>query len=392
MLIEFLSLGHQPLANAFSSTPNSPKVYELRVGFNCENKMVQLLEAPPPSSMFNQNYPYDSSHSSSLVKHFKNISDQIKECFAPSKVLEIGTNSLPFLKNFPKENSVGIEPCGNFAKYGQEQGYSVYEKFWNLNTAHEVVDKHGKFDLIYSANCMCHIPTITEAFQAIDYALSDNGIFIFEDPSMMEVLRHNSFDQFYDEHYSLFSVISLSNEIWKNTSLEIFDVEKLPIHGGSNRIFCKKKTNQLLNSQESVRRTIEEEAFYELDREETYHKFAKQVKKSRDDLLEWFSFIRNNDYKLNAYGATSKIVTILNYCEIDRKIIDHFVDTTPAKHNTFMPGTDIPVIPYTENWYEGIKYSWIGCWNFMEEVLKKESKAKQKGLRFLTHVPFVHLI
>jgi methylation protein EvaC len=394
MIIEFLDLGPQPLANNFSDKPNSPPAYELRIGFNTENKMIRTLESPPPSAIFTKTYPYNSSHSPYLVKHFENIADQIVEKYQPNKVLEIGTNSLPFLKSFSPKTSVGIEPCTNFAEYGRGLGYTIYDKFWNLDTAKEVVDQHGKFNIIYAANCMCHIPNITEAFQAVDYALSNDGFFVFEDPSMLDVLRYNSYDQFYDEHVSLFSAISLCNEIWKNTGLEIIDIEHLPLHGGSNRFYVKKKDNHLELAQESVKHNITVEAYNELDHIETYIKFAQRVEKSKDDLLEWLSFLNHNDYKIISYGATSKATTIFNYCKITSKQIQYCIDTIPTKFDKYYPGTDIIIKPYTPNWWleNNIKYAFLGAWNFHEQILYQESAYKQSGGRFLSHVPYVKLL
>lgn len=393
MLQEFLDLGSQPLANAYSIYQNSPTVYNLRVGLNTDNKMVQLMEYPPPSAIFTSDYPYSSSHSSYLVKHFRNIAEQIQENYNPKKILEIGTNDLPFLINFDVKTSVGIEPCKNFAEYGREKGYTIYDKFWNKETAKQVVEEQGKFDIVYAANCLCHIPNLTEAFQAIDYCLNSDGFLIFEDPSMLEVLRHNAWDQFYDEHVSMFSVSSLSNEIWQNTGMEIIDVEKLSIHGGSNRIYVKKKTNPNVHMQNDVIRYIEEEARNGMNRLETYQRFATRVQKSRSDIIEWLEFLKNNNYRVCGYGASSKATTIMNYCNINSKLIPYFIDTIPDKFEKYIPGTDIIIHRYTDDWWEAgdCKYAFIGAYNFTEQILEKEKDFKNHNGRFLTHSPVVRL-
>jgi len=392
MITEFLNLGEQPLANAYSAEPNSPKVYTLKVGFDEETKMVRLMESPPPSAIFTNTYPYNSSHSPFLVSHFKNIAEQIQEKYKPLKVLEIGTNSLPFLSNFDPKSSIGIEPCKNFAEYGRGLGYTIYDDFWDMKTAEKLIENHGKFDLVYSANCMCHIPNLTEAFQAVDHVLSTNGIFIFEDPSIVDVLRYTAFSQFYDEHVSLFSVISLCNEIWSNTKMEVFDVEHLSIHGGSNRIFVKKKDNTTTASQSTLNHIIDTEAWWGINRLETYIDFAKRVEKAKESLWEWLNYLNNNDKKIIGYSCPSKTTTVMNYCGITSKQIPYFIDTIPEKHNKYIPGTDIPILPYTEDWHKDCRYAYLGAYNFAEQIINKEKSFKNKFGRFLTETPTVRLI
>ena len=391
--INFLDLGNQPLANNYlrkNQLIKKEKKYRLKVGINKKNKLVSIEKPLSSKIMFNQNYPYRSSMSKTMIKSFKNLSNLIKKRFNPKKILEIGSNDGSFLKNFSKKKSVGIEPCSNVEKITKSKGYNTYSEYWNKKTAKKILKKSGKIDLIYSANTISHIQNLDEVFQSINIILKDNGIIILEDPSLLECLKRNTYDQFYNEHIYVFSLIAIEN-ILKKHNFEVFHIQNLKIHGGSNRYFIKKKNNKIKINL-SVKINRDKEMKYGLKNLKTYRSFAQRVQKSKKKLKELFIKIKNKKKIIVGYGVTAKSTTILNYCKIGKKYISYFVDTTLDKQNKYTPGTKIPIFKYDGLDFRKIDYIFLGAWNFKDEIFKKERKFITNGGKVIIHTPVPKII
>jgi methylation protein EvaC len=388
--IEFLDLGLQPLANGFMTDKEREETpefyYELKVGIDANSGLVTLMNYVDAPLMFNDHYAYHGSMSETMKEHFRLFSDRIKEGLKPSKVLEIGSNDGVFIRNFPKEDAIGVEPCGNFAKMTEEMGYKTYPKFWNNELALEIRDANGQMDLIYAANCICHIPDLDETFQAVHSLLSDDGYFIFEDPSLFDMISRTSYDQIYDEHAHVFSCFALSNILQRN-GLTVMHVEHLKVHGGSNRIWVKKSGIPSL----SVSTAIAQEKLLGLNDLVTFQKFAQEVERSKKELLTMLGRAHDSGLKIAGYGATSKSTTVYNYCGIGPSLIPFVTDTTPSKIGKRTPGTNIPIIA-REECKENIDVFYLGAWNFLDEISRKEADFITRGGRFLTHVPKVMLV
>ena len=237
----FLNLGKQPLANNYLSFYKKKQIkYNLNLFFNTKNKIVSISKRIPSEKMFTNNYPYRSSISKTMRNSFYELSIEIKKKYNPKIILEIGSNDGALIKNFDKKKVIGIEPCYNLARITSAMGFVTYNLYWNYNLAKKIKNKHGKIDLIYSANTLTHISNLNNVFKSISFLLSENGILIIEDPSLLECLKKNSYDQFYNEHIYLFSAISVKN-ILKKFNLEIFNIKNLSTHGGSLRYYIKKK-------------------------------------------------------------------------------------------------------------------------------------------------------
>ena len=392
---QFLNLGKQPIANGFLNK-NQIKdefFYNLRVGFDEKTKLVTQMEYIDLPLMFNENYAYRGSMSKTMVNHFKVLSNYIKEIlikplYPKPKILEIGSNDGVFIKNFDPENIIAVEPCSNFAKETENLGYTTYPEFWTVELANKIKEKYGKQDIIFSANCMCHIPDLNETFKAINLALSDDGIFIFEDPSLAEMINNNSYDQIYDEHPHIFSVIALDNLLQRN-GLQIVKVENLSVHGGSNRIYAKKIGAK-------VDKSVEDNKSYErilgLDKYETYKTFAKKVKQSKKDLIKILKQCKAEGKKVVSYGATSKSTTIFNYCNIGPDLISYITDTTPEKQGKLSPGVHIPILSPKQGFNETVDFAYLGAWNFITEIKDKEQEFITRGGKFITHVPSVKFV
>jgi len=384
MKIKFLDLGDQPIANRFLTTDNVTDefFYNLSVGFDNDTKLVTHMEYVDPPLMFNENYVYRGSMSTTMQNHFKQFSSR----FSPDlKILEIGSNDGVFIKNWNKSTAIAVEPCKNFAEETTALGYTTYNEFWTIELAEDIKEKHGQQNIIFAANCICHIPDLDNTFKAVSNLLTHDGVFIFEDPSLAEMINNGSYDQIYDEHPHIFSVIALDNILQRN-GLEIVRVENLSVHGGSNRIYAKKIGTSEID--ESVEQNKAYEKILGVDNIETFIRFAQKVKQSRDDLIRILFKCKEEGKKVISYGATSKSTTVFNYCGIDQSLIEYVSDTTPEKQNKLTPGSHIPVM-FKDKIEDDVDYVYLGAWNFLNEIKEKESDFVKRGGKFITHVPIV---
>ncbi len=391
--INFLDLGDQPLANNYLKKNQLDKKeikYKLKVGFDLDNKLVSINKPLSSRMMFNKDYPYRSSMSKTMINSFKNLAKIIKKKFKPKKILEIGSNDGCFIKNFSKKKTIGIEPCLNVEKITKSKGFDTFSEYWNIKTAKKILKKRGKVDLIYSANTISHIKNLDDVFKSINIVLQNNGVLILEDPSLLECLKRNTYDQFYNEHIYVFSLIGIENVLRKN-NLEVFYVQNLKIHGGSNRYFIKKK-NSVIKIHKNVKINRDKEIRFGLKKLSCYRSFAKRVKNSKNNLKNLFKKIKSRKKKIIGYGVTAKSTTILNYCKIGKNYISYFVDTTLEKQNKYTPGTKIPIYKYENLNDKNIDFVFLGAWNFKDEIFKKEKKFIKQGGKFITHTPYPKII
>jgi len=386
---EFLDLGKQPIANKFLKEDEviDEFFFDLKVVFDEETKLVSMKDFVKPELMFNEDYKYNTSLSTPMVKHFKETAQMLNKRFEPKNVLEIGSNDGPFISNFEKETSYCVEPCDNFAKVTADMGYKTSTEFWTKELSNKIKDSNGEMDLIFSANCICHIQDLDDCFGAVANLLSDKGVFVFEDPSLLRMLERGSYDQIYDEHAHVFSVTALDNLLKKN-GLVMFDVDNLSVHGGSNRIYAKKPNLPSDNViSENVFQNLREEKDFGVDNFETYEIFAKRVHDSKEQLMRCLTNLKHNGKKIISIGATSKSTTVFNYCGIDSSLIDCITDTTPDKQNLLAPGSHIPVVDRESVNLNDYDYAFLGAWNFKDVIANKESEFVADGGQFITHVP-----
>ena len=390
---KFLDLGLQPLANSFIKKKDillKEKKFKLVVCFNPKNYLVSILNTVPKEKMFNKNYPYKSSESNTMKKSFADLAKNIKKIYKPRFVVEIGSNDGAFIKNFDKKNVVGVEPCKNLADITKKNNYKTYCNYWNIELAKKITKKR-KADLVYSANTLSHIKNFNEIFKAIQISLSERGILILEDPSLLECLKNVAYDQFYCEHIYVFSTISLK-KILEKFGLEIFNIETTKTHGGSNRYLIKKKSNNIYKIHSNVQKQITKELKFGLDKFSTYNKFAIKVEQSKKKLIEIFKGFKKRNLKIIGYGATAKSCTVLNYCGIGKNYIEYFYDTTSYKINKYLPGSKILIKKYKKLEHNNIDIVYLGAWNFKDEIFKKEKAFIKRGGKFITHVPYPKII
>ena len=389
---EFLDLGRQPIANKFLKEDEFEDefFYNLKVVFDDDTKLVSLKDFVKPELMFNDDYVYHTSLSVPMIKHFKETAEMLMKEFNPLTVMEIGSNDGVFLKNWANDYTIGVEPCGNFAKVTEDMGYQTYSEFWTTELSEKIKnDGHVDFDLIYAANCICHIQDLDECFSAVANLLSDKGVFVFEDPSLLRMLERGSYDQIYDEHAHIFSVTALDNILRKN-GLILFRVDNLSVHGGSNRIYVRHANIPTdLIPGEFVRNNLQKEKEFGIDKFQTYEIFAERVEKSKEDLCKLLSELKESNKKVLSIGATSKSTTVFNYCGIDESLIECITDTTPDKQGMYSPGSHIPVVDRESVNLNDYDYVFLGAWNFKEVITDKEKDFIENGGKFITHVPEV---
>ena len=388
---EFLDLGRQPIANKFLKEDeiNDEFFFDLKVVFDEETKLVSMKDFVKPELMFNEDYKYNTSLSTPMVNHFRQTAQMLKNRFQPKKVLEIGSNDGPFISNFPTEDSLCVEPCDNFARVTADMGYMTSTEFWTTELSNKIKDSNGEMDLIYSANCICHIQDLDDCFSAVANLLSDKGVFVFEDPSLLRMLERGSYDQIYDEHAHVFSVTALDNILRKNV-LIIFDVYNLSVHGGSNRIYVKKPNIPSNNTiSPNVYNNLKEEDEFGVGNFQTYEIFANRVRQSQESLNKKLTNLKKNGKRVVSIGATSKSTTVFNYCDINDSLIECITDTTPDKQGLLAPGSHIPVVDRESVDLNDYDYAFLGAWNFKEIIANKESEFVQNGGKFITHVPQV---
>ena len=392
----FMNFGDMPIANAFSANPNKVDEYTfpMKVGFCNDCKMVQLVEQPDREKMFHENYAFFSSTSNVMKEHFTSFSESVsnlKSLNEKSFVVEIGSNDGIMLQNFIKNKvpCLGIEPSKNVAQVAKDKGIEVITEFFDQMLAEKITKSHQHADVILSANVMCHIPYMHSIYDGLKTLLKNDGVFIFEDPYLGEIIEKTSFDQIYDEHVFLFSALSVSY-LANMHELELVDVEPQITHGGSMRYTIAHKGAKSVSK--NVTNLIANEKRLGLDKKESYLGFTDSVNAIKDNLLILLKKLKSEGKKVVAYGATSKSTTVINYFGITSDLIECIYDTTPIKHNKFSPGAHIPVLPYEEFRDSDPDYVLLFAWNHAVEIMKKEESFMSQGRKWITYIPQVKVL
>lgn len=392
----FISFGKMPIANGFLSRKEFADEYffELRVAF-CEHcNMVQLLEQPDREQMFNENYAFFSGTSEGMKIHFKEFAEHVMLNYLKTDdpfVVEIGSNDGIMLQHFKDKNvrHLGIEPSSNVAEVARQKGINTTSEFFDEKLAHEIVSKYGQADAFLGANVMCHIPYIHSVIEGIRILLKPDGIVMFEDPYMGDVIENTSYDQFYDEHVFLFSVLSISY-LFEQHDMEVVDVEPQETHGGSMRYVIAHKGARTVSP--NVAAYLKKEEAMGLNKPAVYDLLKKNCEVSRDALLKLLTELRSSGKRIVGYAATSKSTTIINYCGINSDLIEFISDTTPVKQGKFSPGAHIPVRPYEEFMAHYPDYALLFAYNHAREIMAKEKNFIASGGRWVVYVPKVQVL
>ncbi|GGU72008.1 class I SAM-dependent methyltransferase [Lentzea flava] len=391
---EFLDLGRQPLSDAFLRPQDTDGefFYRLAVGV-CEScTMVQLVEEVPRDRMFHEDYPYHSSGSSVMREHFAATARGFLErelTSADPFVVELGCNDGIMLGTVKDAGvrHLGVEPSGGVAKIAAAQGIRVLNAFFEEETAIGIHEADGPADVIYAANTLCHIPYMDSILRGVDALLGPNGVFVFEDPYLGDIVAKTSFDQIYDEHFFFFTARSVQ-AMAERFGLELVDVTRLPVHGGEVR-YTLARAGARTPSPAVAALVAEEDGLSDLA---TLERFAANVAKIRTDLIALLRKLKDEGKTVAAYGATAKSATVTNFCGIGPELVSYVCDTTPAKQHRLSPGTHIPVEPAEVFARSYPDYALLFAWNHAEEIMAKEKEFRANGGKWILYVPEVHVV
>lgn len=392
----FMSFGRMPLANGFLREQefSSEYFYELQPMF-CETcHTFQIAEQPAPEAMFHGSYPFYSRTSCAMVEHFGRYAQWVGERYLDGRdplVAEIGSNDGALLEYFAKRSvrHIGIEPSANVAEEARSHGVKTLTAFFSSDVAEALAIEEGKADVILAANVMCHIPDLGSVASAVDIFLKPEGVLVFEDPYLGDMLAKTSYDQIYDEHVYIFSCHAV-NSIFGRSGLEVIDVQALPTHGGSMRYVLARCGTRPVEA--AVKELMEAEKNLELHLADRYDRFREQCETSRTQLRALLGRLKEEGDRVVGYAATSKSTTVFNYCEIGPDEIEYISDTTPLKQGRFSPGMHIPVRPHEDFAADCPGYALLLAWNHRDEIMKNEQEFYSNGGRWIVFVPQVEIL
>lgn len=396
-LKKVLTLGPTPLANAFlteQQTNEGEKFYPLDVYFCMNCNFLQLGHVVSPYILF-QNYVYVSSTSKVFIKHFEQFAKKVYKKLNLNKdslVIDIGSNDGILLKPFKKLGTkvLGIEPAENIAKLAKKEGIDTVSEYFSNKLAHSVVKKYGKADVITANNVFAHIDDLDEVITGLKTLLKDDGVFIMEAPYLVDFLQKRYFDLVYHEHLSYWSIDALQT-LFKRFRMTVFHVEKVPVHGGSIRVFVKKEEGKL-SLDKSVKQFLLKENKLKLKDINTYLDYAKKVYENKVKLLLLLEKLKAKGKTIAAYGAPAKGNTLLNFFSIGIETLDFVVDDSKFKQGLFTPGKHIPVVPSEQIYTKKPDYILILAWNFAESIMDIHKNYKKAGGKFIVPVPKPRII
>lgn len=393
---ELMSFGKMPIANAFVINKNDDQyLFNLKIGF-CEKCFTfQVLEIPEAKKMFNDNYAYLASTSQVMKNHWKELGDKLikeKKLEKSSFVVEVGSNDGIFLENISKKEipHLGIDASKNVCDIAEKKGVKTLNGFFGVSIADEIVSKHGKADVILSTNTMHHIEDINNVAEGMSKLIKDDGIIVTEDPSLVEMIKKNSYDQIYAEHMYIWSLASM-NSLFNKFNLEVFDIKNNNFHGGCSRYFIGKKNKRKISQSVIVHEKLETKVG--INKISTYRKFIENVELSKKKLNQLINKIKDEGKKIVGYGAPAKSTTVLNYCGLNYESIDAIYDNSATKINKYTPGKSLIKINNSSNFEkEFSEYCVLFAWNHKDEILNKEKQYSKKGGKWIIPVDEIEII
>ena len=393
----FVDLGMSPLCESYVSLVDIDKMepfYPLHA-YVCEACfLVQLEEYVKPEDIFTE-YAYFSSYSDSWVEHARRYTEKMVERFKlgrKSFVIEIGSNDGYLLQHFVRRGIpvLGIEPAANVAREAREKNVPTRVEFFGEKLGFDLASKKQKADLVVGNNVLAQAPRLNDFVRGLKIVLKTDGIITLEFPHLLRLIEENQFDTIYHEHFSYFSLITVE-KIFRSHNLTVFDVEELPTHGGSLRIYACHGDNRKNEVTENVNSVKIAEQSAGLQTLAYYLSFADGVKETKFKILEFLIDAKRRGKSIAGYGAPGKGNTLLNYCGIRTDFIDYVVDRNPYKHGKFLPGTHIPIQKPEKIAETRPDYVVIMPWNFKEEIMKQISFIREWGAKFVVFIPRVTL-
>jgi len=390
----FLDLINAPASNSYLTKEqlDTPEVFYPCKVYVCQKcKLVQIDEYKKSDEIFNNNYAYFSSYSTSWLAHSKKYVAMIINRLSLGEdalVTEIASNDGYLLQYFKERGipCVGIEPTSCTASVAKSKGIKVIEEFFTADLAKKI----EKSDLILGNNVLAHLPEINDFVQGLKVALKASGTITMEFPHLLNIIKENQFDTIYHEHFSYLSFYTVK-QIFEKHGLKLYDVEKISTHGGSLRIYATHKENSDIVIQESVRELLEEEKEFGLLEMDIYKTFQAKANRVKHKLLEFLLKVKKEKKRLVAYGAAAKGNTLLNYAGVKNDLIEFVVDKSPHKQGMFLPASHIPIVNEEEIMKLKPDYILIFPWNIKEEIMKQLSYTQKWNCKFVVGVPHLEI-
>jgi len=393
----FFDLGMMPLAGGFLKKSQIASEVKIRLKvYFCKNcGLVQILDVVDPTVLF-KNYFYISSVIKSLSEHFKEYSQFLKKKYLRkngSKLLEFGSNDgvlLQYFKDNKKIKTIGIDPSVNVSKIAKKKGLNVIVDYFTQKSALKIKQKYGAMDVVTGSNVFAHVDDIHEIMKAAKILLKENGVFIIEVHYLLDLRKKFQYDTIYHEHLCYYSVFALKN-IFKLEDLKIIDIYRLSMHGGGIRVVAAKESSSHKISNK-VEKIIANELKNGLNKFSTFKKFASKANGHKNALKEILIKIKNKNKNIIGYGAAGRGTTLLNYCQIDTKILEYIVDLSPLRAGMLMPGVHVPIYHPEKSRKNPPDYFLVLAWNYIDSILKQEKKLKNRGVKFIIPFPKITII
>ena len=394
----FVDLGKSPLCESYLSTEQLDQMepfYPLHVYVCAECYLVQLKEYVSGEEIFTE-YAYFSSYSDSWLAHARRYTEQMIDQFgltASSHIVEVASNDGYLLQYFVERGipALGIEPAANVAKVAVARGVPTLVKFFGRATARELVAEGKQADLLLGNNVLAQVPDLNDFVAGLKIALAPGGVITIEFPHLMQLVANNQFDTIYHKHFSYFSWLA-AERIFAAHGLVLFDVEELPTHGGSLRIYARHSDDAAKTITERARALRQREVDAGLLSLDYYRSFAMQVEQTKRDLLEFLIEAKRAGKRVVGYGAPGKGNTLLNYCGIRTDFLDFTVDRSPYKQGKFLPGTQIPIRHPDAIREVRPDYVLILPWNLREEIATQLAYVREWGGQLVVPIPRVEVL
>ena len=393
----FADLGLSPLSNEYLEKGDldcGQMFYPLNVKVCGQCFLVQAAEYRRPEQIFGE-YQYFSSYSGSWLAHCKAYVDQIVPRLslgAGSRVLEIACNDGYLLQYFqPYGIPVkGIEPAENVAEEARKKGIEVECRFFGAESAREIAAKDGRYDLVIGNNVLAHVPDINGFVEGLGVVLAPEGTVTMEFPHLLRLIEQCQFDTIYHEHFHCLSLGTVKR-IFNAHGLELYDVEELPTHGGSLRIYAAHRDYGRAHMREAVQALLAREREFGLEDVRTYTGFSDKMQNIKLDTLGRLSQWKQEGKRIAAFGAAAKGNTFLNYCGIKNDLIDFVVDSNPHKQGLYLPGSLIPIVGREALREHKPDYVLILPWNLTEEIAETAGFIREWGGQFVVCIPHIRV-
>jgi SAM-dependent methyltransferase len=391
----FVDLGMSPPCETYPSASdvNGGEIYYPLHAYVCERCLLVQLEQYQSAESIFSDYPYFSSYSDSWLKHCENYCDKMITRLALGKhslVVEVASNDGYLLQYFVRRQVpvLGIEPAANVARAAVEKGVPTLVRFFGVRLATELAAEGRCADLILGNNVLAQVPDLNDFVEGLKILLKPEGVLTLEFPHLQRLIERNEFDTIYHEHFSYFSMLT-TVRIMEAHGLKVFDVEELPTHGGSLRVYACRSDAQTHQIDARVGKLIAEEERAGLASVEGYQGFALQVKKTKWALVDFLLTAARQGKAVAGYGAPGKSATLLNYCGIGKDLIEYTVDRSPHKQGRFLPGSHIPIYHPDRIRETKPDYIVILPWNLKDEIMEQLQYIREWGGRFVVPIPKV---